>query len=105
MAKFYGKIGYIKSVEVEPGVWDNKVIERLHYGDVVRNTSRFQPSGEVNDNITINNDISIVADPYANENFQHMRYVVYMGTKWKVTSAEVKYPRIILSLGGVYNGQ
>ena len=105
MAKFYGNIGYIKSVEVEPGIWSEKTIEHPHYGDVIRNTSRFQPSGEVNDNITINNDISIVADPYANENFQYMRYVVYMGTKWKITSAEVKYPRIILSLGGVYNGQ
>jgi hypothetical protein len=105
MGKFYGNVGYIESVEVEPGVWDNKVIERPHFGDVIRSTSRFQSSGEVNDNITIGNDISIVADPYANENFQHMKYVVYMGTKWKITSAEVKYPRIILSLGGVYNGQ
>lgn len=104
MAKFYGNVGYIKSVEVKPGIWDNQVTEHPHYGDVIRNTSRFQPSGGVNDNITINNDISIVADPYANENFQYMRYVEYMGAKWKITNAEVKYPRIILTLGGVYNG-
>lgn len=104
MAKFYGKIGYIQNIEVEPGVWADKATERSYYGDVTRDTSRFQQSDGVNDDITINNTISIVADPYANENFQYMRYVEYMGIKWKVTNAEVRYPRIILSLGGMYNG-
>lgn len=105
MAKFFGNIGYIKPVEVEPGIWENKAIERPHIGDLVRNTSRFQSSGGVNDNITISNSVSIVADPYANENFQHMRYVVFMGAKWKIVNTEVQYPRIILTLGGVYNGE
>lgn len=104
MAKFYGKVGYIETVEVKPGVWKEQVIERPYYGDLTRNTSRFQPSGGVNDNISVNNNISILADPYANENFQHMRYVEFMGAKWKITNAEVQYPRIILTLGGVYNG-
>lgn len=104
MAKFYGNVGYVKTVEVAPGVWSEQATERPYYGDLTRNTSRYQSSGDVNDDININNDISIVADPYANENFQHMRYVVYMGTKWKITNVEVKYPRLILSLGGVYNG-
>lgn len=103
--KYYGNIGYIETVEVEPGIWEEQIIERLYYGDLIRNTSRYQTSGGVNDNININNDISIVADPYANENFQHMRYAVFMGTKWKINNVEVKYPRIILTLGGVYNGQ
>ena len=104
MAKFYGNIGYIKTVEVDPGIWDEQVIEHPSYGDVERNTSRYQSSGGVNDDINISNIISIVADPFANENFQHMRYVVFMGTKWKITNVEVKYPRLILTLGGVYNG-
>ena len=104
MAKFYGNIGYIKTVEVDPGIWDSQTTERPYFGDLIRVTSKFQSSGEVNDNISFNNDISIVADPYANENFQYMKYVEYMGAKWKITSAEVKYPRIILSVGGVYNG-
>ena len=105
MAKFYGNIGYIKTVEVEPGVWEEQVIERPYYGDLTRNTSRFQSSGGVNDDINISNNISIVADPYANENFQHMRYVEFMGAKWKITNVEVKYPRLILTAGGVYNGE
>lgn len=104
MAKFYGNIGYIETVEVDPGVWEPKVTERPYSGDLIRNTSRYQTSGEVNDDITINNDISIVADPYANVNFHHMRYVEFMGAKWKITNVEVKYPRLILSIGGLYNG-
>jgi len=104
MAKFYGKIGYINSVESEPGCWDEKAIEREYYGDITRNTSRYQNSGQVNDDIVINNILSIVADPYANENFQHMRYVEWMGAKWKITNVEVQYPRLILTLGGMYHG-
>ena len=103
MAKFYGKVGYLETVESEPGYWEEKAIERDYYGDVTRNTSRYQHEGQVNDNIVINNILSIVADPYANENFQHIRYVIWLGTKWKVTNVEVQYPRLILTLGGVYN--
>ena len=105
MAKYYGNIGYVETVEVEPGIWEEQITERPYYGDLTRNTSRYQTSGGVNDNININNNISILADPYANENFQHMRYAVFMGTKWKISNVEIKYPRIILTLGGVYNGQ
>ena len=103
MAKFYGKVGYIQTVESEPGYWEEKAIERDYYGDITRNTSRYQNGGQVNDNIVINNILSIVADPYANENFQHMRYVEWMGAKWKITNVEVQYPRLLLTLGGVYN--
>lgn len=103
MAKFYGKIGYIQTVESEPGYWEEKAIEREYYGDITRNTSRYQQDGHVNENIIINNVLSIVADPYANENFQHMRYVEWMGAKWKITNIEVQYPRLILTLGGIYH--
>lgn len=103
MAKFSGKIGYAQCVEVEPGYWENTIIERNYYGDIERNYSRNENSGNVNDNITLNNTISVVADPYANENFQHMKYVTYLGTKWKIVSVEVKYPRLILTIGGMYN--
>lgn len=105
MAKFYGNVGFIETVEIEPGLWEEQITERPYYGDLTRNTSRFQSSGGVNDDININNIISIVADPYANENFQYMRYVVFKGVKWKITNAEIQYPRILLTLGGVYNGK
>lgn len=104
MAKFYGKVGYIETVEYEPGCWEEQVTTRAYYGDVTRNTSRFQSSGGINDDINVSNNISIIADPYANEKFQYMRYVEFMGAKWKITNVEVQYPRIILTIGGVYNG-
>jgi hypothetical protein len=103
MAKFYGQIGFSNTVETDPGVWEEQIIERPYYGDLTRNTSRYEQSGGVNDNITINNSISIIADPYATTNFQKMRYVVFLGAKWKINNAEVQYPRILLSIGGEYN--
>lgn len=104
MAKFYGKIGYVMMTETAPGVWRPTVVEREYYGDITRNLRRLESSQQVNDNINVGNSISIVADPFAYENFYMMRYVEYMGAKWKVTNVEVQYPRLLLSLGGVWNG-
>lgn len=104
MAKFYGKIGYIKTVEIEPGVWQEQSIERDYYGDVIKNISKYQMSDKINDDINLSNTFSIISDPFASENFQHMRYIVYMDTKWKISDIEVQYPRLLISTGGVYNG-
>lgn len=103
MAKFYGPIGYAQSAEIRPGVWEDVITERYYFGDVIRNTRRLQSGDRVNDNIEISNEISILADPFANGNFHAMRYVRFMGTKWKITNVEVSYPRLILTIGGVYN--
>ena len=105
MAKFYGKIGYANTVETKPGVYEEQIVERSYYGDLIRNTRRLQSADQVNDDINISNEISIVADPYATNNFHTMRYAVFVGTKWKISNVEVSYPRLILTLGGVYNGQ
>ena len=105
MAKFYGKIGYASTVETKPGVYEEQIVERSYYGDWIRNTRRLQSADQVNDDINISNEISIVADPYATNNFHTMRYAVFMGTKWKISNVEVSYPRLILTLGGVYNEQ
>lgn len=105
MAKYYGDIGFAESVETRPGRWEEKIVERPYFGDTIRNTRLLQNSGNVNDNINVANQISIVADPYAMNNFFAMRYVEYMNARWKVTNVELQYPRLILSLGGLYNGQ
>lgn len=105
MPKFYGKIGFADMVETTPGVWEEMIIERKYYGEVVRNTRKLVASDHLNDNISINNEISILADPYAKQNFHSMRYVEFLGTTWEITSVEVQYPRLILSLGGVYNAK
>ena len=105
MAKWVGKIGYAETVESEPGDWDEQITERQYYGDLIRNSRLLQQnSSGVNDNINIANQISIVADPYANQNFHAMRYVEFMGSKWKITNVEVSYPRLTLTIGGLYNG-
>lgn len=103
MAKFYGNIGFTTTVETEPGIWEETIVEYPYYGDLVRNISKSQSSDSVINNINVANSISIIADPYANNNFQHMRYVEFMGAKWNITDVEVQYPRLILTVGGVYN--
>lgn len=103
MAKFYGIIGYGKKVKTKPGVWEDKITEKQYFGDLIKNTSKVQPSDQLNDNINVSNQISIISDPFANGNFHSMRYVEFMGAKWKITNVEVQYPRLILTIGGVYN--
>lgn len=104
MPKFYGAIGFAAMVETVPGVYEEQIVSHNYYGDVNRNTRRLQTGESVNDNINVSNEISIIADPYARQNFHAIRYVEWMGTKWKVGTVEVQYPRLILSLGDVYNG-
>lgn len=103
MAKFYGAIGFAETVETDPGVWEEKTVEHSYSGDLIRNIRRLEPASSVNDNVNITNEISIVADPYAEQNMYAMRYVVFKGSKWKISSVEVNYPRLLLSIGGLYN--
>lgn len=103
--KWCGSIGFSETKETKPGVWTSVVTEHKYYGDLIRNNRRLQSSSDsLNDDITISNQISIVADPYAYSNFHTIKYCEFMGTRWKVTDVDVQYPRLILSLGGVYNG-
>ena len=105
MVKFYGTIGYGESVDKGDGVWEDDITERNYYGDVIQNIRRLQEDGEkVNSDISVGNSISIIADPYANEHFFAMRYIKWAGTYWIVKSVDVKRPRLVLQLGGVYNG-
>lgn len=103
MAKFYGEIGFGETVKIRPGVTQVKITKRYYYGDVTRNSRMLQNSGQVNDDINVSNTISVIADPFAYQNFHLMRYVEFMGAKWKVTNVEVQYPRLLLTIGGVYN--
>lgn len=103
MAKIVTEIGFAESEETTPGVWEENIIEHTYYAELIRNSRRLQQGPKVNDDITISNQISILADPYARNNFHNIRYATFMGTKWKVTSVEVLYPRLQLEMGGVYN--
>lgn len=105
MARFYGNVGFATVSEIRPGVWEDSMAERPYYGDIVRNSRRHESGQDkVLDDINISNEFSIIADAFANENFHNIKYVEYMGTKWKVSTITVQSPRLILSAGGVYNG-
>lgn len=106
MARFFGVVGYTEgATEIRPGVWDERIIERPYYGDVKRDSRALQPNEySVTDNLTVGNLIEIVADAYANENFHAIRYVNWAGAKWVVSNVDVQSPRLVLRLGGVYNG-
>lgn len=107
MARFFGVVGFaVRDEHAAPGVWAEKMIEKPYYGDVIRNARRLQNgSDKVNKDLTVNNSISIVADAYANENFFAMRYIEWMGVLWEVLEVSVERPRLVLTLGGKWNGE
>ena len=105
MAKWFGKVGYADSQETQPGVWQDIITEREYYGDTVRNIRKLENQQKINDDIAVAVDISIVADPFAYNNFHTIKYVEYMGSLWTVSSVDPQYPRLVLSLGGLYNGE
>lgn len=104
--KYYGMIGYGVEREREPhsGIWEKTIVERAHKGELIRNSRRIQNGENVNDNITISNEITIIADPYALQNYMNIVYAEVRGARWKVNYVEVQHPRLRLTLGGVYNG-
>ena len=104
MAKFYGPIGYVTSSETAQDVYQEIPIEIYYFGDELKNTKQPQSGENLNDDLKVNNVISIIADPYANQNFHAMRYIKWMGSAWKITNVQVQRPRLILTIGGVYNG-
>lgn len=104
MPRFYGKVGYATTVETSPGIWEEQYTERYYSGDLIRNSRSLQVGANMNDGINIANEVSILSDPYAYENFHAIRYVEFMNSKWKVSSVEVQYPRLRLILGGLFHG-
>ena len=107
MAKYHGNIGFETLVETPSGsgAWKPVTVEKPYSGDIIRNYRRLDVTSQTNDNVNIDNQISIIADAYATQNFFSMRYAWWMNAKWRVTSVSVEYPRLILNLGGIYHGK
>lgn len=104
MARFSGKIGFSVERETSPGVYMPETTERTYRGDLISWRVRLDASNDsTNKNLTLNNDISIIADKFAKENIGYMVYVVLYGAKWQILSATIDYPRIQLTIGGMYN--
>lgn len=104
MSKWFGKIGYAITGETEPGMWEDTIVARDYYGDLISDKYMRQLSGNVNDDINLTSVISIIADPFAYENCSHMAYAEIMGARWKIIDIDIKPPRLNLTIGGVYNG-
>ena len=104
MAKFSGKIGFSETVETKPGVMSHQIIERKYRGDILRSYEKWDQTQTLNDNLSINNTISVVADLYAREHLHEIKYILWNNAYWKVQSIDIKFPRIELHIGGVYNG-
>lgn len=104
MAKFFGEIGYGEQIETKPGVWEDRIIERPYFGDVIRNSRQLREGEYLNNDLTVGNSISIVADAYANQHFFAIRYIKWAGALWTVQDVVVESPRLVLRLGGKYNG-
>mgnify|MGYP003445646056 FL=1 len=103
MARYHGYVGYAIDVEAYPGVWEEQISEHEYFGDVLKNRINMQQGSVVNAKITISNSISIIADPFAFEHIYAMRYVTYLGKKWSIVNVSIERPRLILTLGGLYN--
>lgn len=102
--RFYGAVGYAEPAETAPGVWEDVITEHMYYGDVIRSARRLESTTTLNDDVTIENSISILADAFAYVNFSKMRYVSWNGEHWTVTNVEVRRPRLILTMGDLWNG-
>lgn len=104
MGRFSGKIGFVETVETSPGIFEPVVTERPYHGEMITRRIRLDANGDsTNDDLTLNNDISVVADKFSKEHLGYMRYVILHDLKWKITSATIEYPRIRLAIGGLYN--
>lgn len=105
MPKYYGNIGFANTTETKPGIWEESITERPYFGDIIRNSRYLQAREHINDDINIGNSFSIVADPYAVHHMNDMRYIIWEGSKWKITTVDVEFPRLTLTVGGVYNDE
>lgn len=103
--KYYGKLGFVEYKETAPGLYVETISEYAYYGDTVRIISHWQGAEKVTEDVKLNNQISVVIDPYALENYANLRYVTFMNSKWKVSAVEIQYPRLVISFGGLYHEQ
>lgn len=97
-------VGFVEQVR-ENGVTRDVATERPYVGSEETNTRYFSNSDSVIGEIRFQTRVSIMADPYALENFTKIRYVEWAGSLMTVDSIDKKRPRLTLVLGGVYNGK
>ena len=103
--KCSGKIGYARAEETSPGIYQEIIVEKQYYGDIVRNSTQILDSNTINSSIKLNNSISVLCNNYISDNLGCVRYMTFKKSKWKISSIEIKDNRIIFTLGDLYNEQ
>lgn len=105
--RWHGRIGFVITVqdEIKPSKWVGKAIEKQYYGEILKNNFRWESGSSVNDDINISNRISVIADNYITSNLQCMKYIEISGAFWKINSIDIQAPRLILEIGGIWNGK
>lgn len=101
--KFRGKLGFADHIETEPSIFEETYIERAYRGDVFKRVVKTHSNDTINNNVSLNVRISIVADHYALTHSGSVVYAEYMGQKWTVEDIDVQPPRLIFNLGSLYH--
>lgn len=104
MTKFRGNVGFTHTEETAPGVWTPIETVRPYYIEASRNSRRYETGESTNDNLLVTSNLSLIADPFALNHISGLKWVEYCGVKWRVSTVDIAYPRLTLTLGGVYNG-
>jgi hypothetical protein len=110
MSKYAGLVGYVTQEESVPGVWSQVEKTSTMKGDIIRQSStngngaRISDTGKINDDISLSHRVSLLGDAYAFNNYYAIKWIKIDGHKWQVTSVELQRPRIIITVGGLWNG-
>lgn len=104
MAKYVGMIGFVRNEEIEPGIWEDVVTEKKYRGDILKNNQRFAVSTSIEGELKITNQFSIIGNSYAFDHVSDIRYLEWRGNRWVVDTVEIEYPRLVMTIGGLYNG-
>lgn len=110
MSKFTGLVGFITQEESIPGVWSPIENSKKMRGDLISssatngNGSRIADSGKVNDDVSLNHRVSLLGDYYTFNNYLNIKWIQIGGRKLEVSSIELQRPRVILTVGGLWNG-
>lgn len=105
MARYSGLVGYVTQEETVPGVWSPVENPRTMKGEIIRQSSTNPDHGKINSDISLNHRVSLWGDAYAFDSYYAIKWIQIDGRKWEVTSVEIKRPRIIVTVGGLWNAQ
>lgn len=108
MAKYAGLVGYVTQEEKVPGVWSTVADPKPMRGDIIRASASSQNDGrlssdKINKDVTLNHRVSLVGDAYAFGNYYNIKWIEIDGAKWEVSSVELQRPRLIVTVGGLWN--